>query len=70
MLLAAPCITHNAIGKGILGISELKKKKQHFVSRLYLKIFADETHKFYVYDFRDRNLIYNQVYYETQLNFY
>lgn len=57
---------HSAIGKGVSGMSEIKKKKQHFVPRFYLKLFADETHKFYVYDFRDRKIISNPVYYETQ----
>ncbi len=42
------------------------KKKQHYVPKFYLKFFADDENKFYVYDFEKKNLLPNRVFYESQ----
>ncbi len=49
-------------------MAEMKKKKQHFVPRFYLKLFADETHKFYVYDLLKKDWEYYHEQYEVTLN--
>ena len=41
-------------------------RKQHYVPRFYLKLFADVNNKFYLYDFDHSKLLPNPVYYETQ----
>ena len=45
---------------------ENKKKKQHYVPKFYLKLFADSENKFYAYDFNIRGLLSKRVYYESQ----
>ena len=42
------------------------KKKQHYVPRFYLKLFADAERKFYAYDFEKQIIIPNRVFYESQ----
>ena len=41
-------------------------KKQHYVPKFYLKFFADENNKFFVYDFENHALLPTKVFCESQ----
>ncbi len=43
-----------------------EKKKQHYVPKFYLKLFADNENKFYAYDFNKNALMPNRVPCESQ----
>lgn len=47
-------------------MSDIKTRKQHFVPRFYLKLFADKNNKFNVYDFQQEKIIAKPVYYGSQ----
>lgn len=42
------------------------KKKQHYVPKFYLKLFANRDKKFYAFDFKNTSLIPSPVFYESQ----
>lgn len=47
-------------------MSNTTKRKQHYVPRFYLKLFADKDNKLSVYDFQSLRVLPNPVYYATQ----
>ena len=47
-------------------MSNTMTRKQHYVPRFYLRLFADNNNKFSVYDFQNSKILPQPVYYATQ----